>query len=198
MGSCWCITYWPLNKCILTAPTHRKLHFLIYAWPLTLKYPCANMDPNFFLQKCKQQDLDKLKEVKTRHCVLQCHLSIFTLHWNNLRLWRVIKLCWVMSLSRMLMHLTSDLDLSARREIHGLNFVHFLQKSEHTKMLIPYSWKTALPSWQLAPLIPLSLSSWWFLRFPAWCGYESSQVFASAYFCCLYIVFFLCLFVCKS
>ena len=32
-------------------------------WPL--KYPCANMSQNLFLQKCKQQHLDKLKEVKT-------------------------------------------------------------------------------------------------------------------------------------
>ena len=32
-------------------------------WPL--KYPCANISPNLFLQKCKQQHLDKLKEVKT-------------------------------------------------------------------------------------------------------------------------------------
>ena len=32
-------------------------------WPL--KYPCANISPNLFLQKCKKQHLDKLKEVKT-------------------------------------------------------------------------------------------------------------------------------------
>ena len=32
-------------------------------WPL--KYPCANISPNLFLLKCKQQHLDKLKEVKT-------------------------------------------------------------------------------------------------------------------------------------
>ena len=32
-------------------------------WPL--KYPCANMSQNSFVQKCKQQHLDKLKEVKT-------------------------------------------------------------------------------------------------------------------------------------
>ena len=31
----------------------------------TLKYPCINISPNLFLQKCKQQHLDKLKEVKT-------------------------------------------------------------------------------------------------------------------------------------
>ena len=32
-------------------------------WPL--KYPWANIGPNLFLQKCKQQHLDKQKEVKT-------------------------------------------------------------------------------------------------------------------------------------
>ena len=44
---------------------HKKLQFVInpYIWPL--KYPCANISPNLFLQKCKQQHLDKLKEVKT-------------------------------------------------------------------------------------------------------------------------------------
>ena len=31
----------------------------------TLKYPCTNKSLNLFLQKCKQQYLDKLKEVKT-------------------------------------------------------------------------------------------------------------------------------------
>ena len=35
------------------------------ALPLTLKNPCANMDPNLFFQKCKQQYWDKLNEVKT-------------------------------------------------------------------------------------------------------------------------------------
>ena len=29
--------------------------FVIFAWPLTLKNPCANMDPTLFFQKCKQQ-----------------------------------------------------------------------------------------------------------------------------------------------
>ena len=38
---------------------------MICAWPLTLKNPCANMDPNLFFQKCKQQYWDKLNEVKT-------------------------------------------------------------------------------------------------------------------------------------
>ena len=32
-------------------------------WPL--EYPSANISPNLFRQKCKQQHLDKLKEVKT-------------------------------------------------------------------------------------------------------------------------------------
>ena len=43
---------------------NKKLQFLInpYLWPL--KYPRANKSPNLFLQKCKQQHLDKLKEVK--------------------------------------------------------------------------------------------------------------------------------------
>ena len=55
----------PLDDCILVAQTRKKFQFLIYAWPLTLKYPCANMSPNLFLQKYKQQYLVKLKEVKT-------------------------------------------------------------------------------------------------------------------------------------
>ena len=38
---------------------------MICAWPLTLKNPCANMDPNLFFQKCKQQYWDKLNEEKT-------------------------------------------------------------------------------------------------------------------------------------
>ena len=38
---------------------------MICAWPLTLKNPCANMDPNLNFQKCKQQYWDKLNEVKT-------------------------------------------------------------------------------------------------------------------------------------
>ena len=43
---------------------HKKLQFGInpYLWPL--KYPRTNKSPNLFLQKCKQQPLDKLKEVK--------------------------------------------------------------------------------------------------------------------------------------
>ena len=43
---------------------HKKLQFLInpYLWPL--KYPRAKKSPNLFLQKCKQQHLGKLKEVK--------------------------------------------------------------------------------------------------------------------------------------
>ena len=44
---------------------HKKLQFVInpYLWPL--KYPRTNNSPNLFLQKCKKQRLDKLKEVKT-------------------------------------------------------------------------------------------------------------------------------------
>ena len=44
---------------------HKKLQFVInpYLWPL--KYPRANKSSNLFLQKCKKQHLDKLKEVKT-------------------------------------------------------------------------------------------------------------------------------------
>ena len=38
---------------------------MIFAWPLTLKNPCTNMDPNLFFQNCKQQYWDKLNEVKT-------------------------------------------------------------------------------------------------------------------------------------
>ena len=40
-----------------------NLWLMLDLWPL--KYPCANMDPNLFLQECKQQHLDKLKEVKS-------------------------------------------------------------------------------------------------------------------------------------
>ena len=40
-----------------------NLWIMLDLWPL--RYPCANMSPNLFLQKCKQQHLDKLKEVKT-------------------------------------------------------------------------------------------------------------------------------------
>ena len=45
--------------------SHKKLQFGNNYWPLTLKSPCANMNPNLFLQKCKQQHLDKVKAVKT-------------------------------------------------------------------------------------------------------------------------------------
>ena len=38
---------------------------MIFAWLLTLKNPCANMDPTLFFQKCKQQYRDILNEVKT-------------------------------------------------------------------------------------------------------------------------------------
>ena len=40
-----------------------NLWLILDLWPL--KYPYANKSPNLFLQKCKQQHLDKLKEVKT-------------------------------------------------------------------------------------------------------------------------------------
>ena len=40
-----------------------NLWIMLDLWPV--KYPCAKMSPNLFLQKCKQQYLDKLKEVKT-------------------------------------------------------------------------------------------------------------------------------------
>ena len=45
---------------------HKNLQFVInpYLWPL--KYPHANKWTNLFLQKCKQQHLDKLKELKTQ------------------------------------------------------------------------------------------------------------------------------------
>ena len=39
------------------------LWFVLDLWPF--KNPCANMDPNLFFQKCKQQYWDKLNEVKT-------------------------------------------------------------------------------------------------------------------------------------
>ena len=38
---------------------------MICTWPLTLKNSCTKMDPNLFLQKCKQEYYDKLNEVKT-------------------------------------------------------------------------------------------------------------------------------------
>ena len=38
---------------------------MIFAWLLTLKNPCANMDPTLFFHKCKQQYWDILNEVKT-------------------------------------------------------------------------------------------------------------------------------------
>ena len=40
-----------------------NMWIMLDLWPL--KYPCANISPNLFLQKCKQQHLDKLKKVKT-------------------------------------------------------------------------------------------------------------------------------------
>ena len=38
---------------------------MIFAWLLTLKNPCANMDPSLFFQKCKRQHWHILDEVKT-------------------------------------------------------------------------------------------------------------------------------------
>ena len=49
----------------LLPPTHKKEHFVIFAWLLTLKNLCASMDPTLFFQKCKQQYWDILNEVKT-------------------------------------------------------------------------------------------------------------------------------------
>ena len=57
------MAHWVVYFCI-SHKVIKKLQFVINPWPLTLKNPCANMSPNLFLQKCKQQHLDKLKEVK--------------------------------------------------------------------------------------------------------------------------------------
>ena len=65
MGTCWRIKWRPLNDYKFIAPTHKKKHFVIFAWLLTFKNPCANMDPTLFFQKCKQQYWDILNEVKT-------------------------------------------------------------------------------------------------------------------------------------
>ena len=69
---------------------------MIFAWPLTLKNPCANMDPNLFFQKCKQQYWDKLNEVKapwvlagaasSKHMKSACRTA-----WTFI--WPVILLC---------------------------------------------------------------------------------------------------------
>ena len=64
MGTWWHIEQLPLDDCI----SHKvikscNMWIMLDLWPL--KYPCANISPNLFLQKCKQQHLDKLKEVKT-------------------------------------------------------------------------------------------------------------------------------------
>ena len=50
-----CISHKVIKSC--------NMWIILDLWPL--KYPCANISPNLFLQKCKQQHLDKLKEVKT-------------------------------------------------------------------------------------------------------------------------------------
>ena len=52
------IAYWS-HKVIKSC----NLWLMLDLWPL--KYPCPNKSPNLSLQKCKQQHLDKLKEVKT-------------------------------------------------------------------------------------------------------------------------------------
>ena len=116
-----------------------------------------------------------------------------------------------------------DLDLlSARREVHCLNFAHSLLKSERTKMLIPlsrqeirgkklrnitslnYMYVCALTDSLKAPypttlacLITPSLPSWWLLHCPylCWCGYWPSLLFTSAYFLLLaYCAFCDCLY----
>ena len=46
-------------------PNSQKVACVIFAWLLTLKNPCANVDPTLFFQKCKQQHWDILNEVKT-------------------------------------------------------------------------------------------------------------------------------------
>ena len=35
MGTSWCIEYWSFDDCILVLQTYKKLHFVIYDWPLT-------------------------------------------------------------------------------------------------------------------------------------------------------------------
>ena len=59
---------------------HKKMQFVINPYLWHLKYPRANRSPNLFLQKCKQQHLDKLKEVKTQWVLdgasSSCHLMI--------------------------------------------------------------------------------------------------------------------------
>ena len=71
MGTWWRIEKLPLDDCI----SHKvikscNLWIIIDLWPL--KNPCANMNPNLFLQKCKQQHLDKVKAVK-HHGYLLAH-----------------------------------------------------------------------------------------------------------------------------
>ena len=44
-----------------------------YIWPI--KYPRANKSPNLFLQKCKQQHIDKLKEVNTPVVTWWLHIT---------------------------------------------------------------------------------------------------------------------------
>ena len=64
MGACWRIKQVPLNNWLRQLIESYTSWFMLDLWPL--KYPCTNVDQNLFLQKCKQQHLDKLKdEVKT-------------------------------------------------------------------------------------------------------------------------------------
>ena len=65
MGTFWRIKWRALNDYKFIAPIHKKEHFVIFAWLLTLKNLCTNMDPTLFFQKCKQQHWDILNKVKT-------------------------------------------------------------------------------------------------------------------------------------
>ena len=57
-------TWWNIDDCI-SHKVIKSCNMWIMFDLLPLKYPCTNISPNLFLQKCKQQHLDKLKEVKT-------------------------------------------------------------------------------------------------------------------------------------
>ena len=77
---------------------HKRLQFVINLYLWLLKYPRANKSPNLFLQKCKKQHLDKLKEVKTPwvlngtpssyHLMIAYHTVIKSCNlWIMLDLW---------------------------------------------------------------------------------------------------------------
>ena len=69
MGTWWHIEWLPLDDCIsLKVIKSCNMWIMLELWPL--KYPCANISPNLFLQQCKQQHLDKLKEVKTPYVLV--------------------------------------------------------------------------------------------------------------------------------